>query len=148
MREEGRASPGSMGMLEPIVTRMVAQIFEGGVGAGIAEDVEIELLLNEARAEGIEIGEWWDDVGEVGLKVEGADEVVAEMARGEGESGGGSSGGVEGESGEEMKEEKEEEGRVLHLLQRLKSNRTNENTFTCRQTAREGLVSSERLAHF
>lgn len=124
-------SPGSMGMLEPIVTRMVAQIFEGGVGTGIAEDVEIELLLNEAMAEGIEIGEWWDHVGEVGLKVEGADEVVAEMARGEGEGGGGSSGGVEGESGEEMKEEKEEEGRVLHLLQRLKSNRANENTFTC-----------------
>lgn len=87
MREEGRASPGSMGMLEPIVTRVVAQIFEGSIGAGIAEDVEIELLLNEARAEGIEIGEWWDDVGEVGLKVEGADEVVAEMARGEGEGG-------------------------------------------------------------
>lgn len=109
-------------MLEPIVARMVAQVFEGGVGAGIAEDVEIELLLNEAREGRIEIGERWDDVGDVGLKVEGADEVVAEAARGEGEGGGGGSGGVEGESGEEMKE-KEEEGGALHLVGWLESNR-------------------------
>lgn len=100
-------------MLEPKVARVVAQIFEGGVGAGIAEDVEIEPLLNEARAGRIEIGGRWDAVGEVGVKVEGADKVVAEAARGEGEGGGGGSGRVEGESGEEKKEG---EGGVVHLL--------------------------------